>query len=60
MTTEQAATVKQRYEANVGQYHTKEANKIIKNATTITGTTAFGPKTASPGAQMPSATWKGR
>ena len=53
MTTEQAATVKQRYEANVGQYHTKEANKIIKNATTtITGTTAFGPKTASPGAQV--------
>ena len=53
MTTEQAATVKQRYEANVGQYHTKEANKIIKNATTtITGTTAFGPKTASPGAQI--------
>jgi hypothetical protein len=53
MTTEQAATVKQRYEANVGQYHTKEASKIIKNATTtITGTTAFGPKTASPGAQV--------
>ena len=53
MTAEQAATVKQRYEANVGQYHTKEANKIIKNATTtITGTTAFGPKTASPGAQI--------
>ena len=53
MTTEQAATVKQRYQANVGQYHTKEANKIIKNATTtITGTTAFGPKTASPGAQV--------
>ena len=53
MTTEQAATVEQRYEANVGQYHTKEANKIIKNATTtITGTTDFGPKTASPGAQV--------
>ena len=53
MTTEQAATVKQRYEANVGQYHTKEANKIVGNATAvIKGKTDFGPKTAQPGAQI--------
>ncbi len=53
MTTEQSATVKQRYESGNGQYHTKEATKIVRNATTtITGTTDFGPKTASPGAQV--------
>ena len=54
MTTEQAATVKQRYQANVGQYHTKEADKIIGNATAvIKGTTTFGTtKAAAPGAQI--------
>ena len=54
MTTEQAATVKQRYQANVGQYHTKEATKIIGNATAvIKGTTTFGTtKAAAPGAQI--------
>ena len=53
MTTEQSATVKQRYEHNVGQFHTKEADKIVGNATTtIKGTTLFGPKTALPGAQV--------
>lgn len=54
MTTEQASTVKQRYQANVGQYHTKEATKIIGNATAvIKGTTTFGTtKAAAPGAQI--------
>ena len=37
----------------MGQFHTKEADKIVGNATTtIKGTTLFGPKTALPGAQV--------
>ena len=53
MTESKAKIIKQRYESNNGQYHTKEATKIISNATaTIKGTTTFGTtKAAVTGAQ---------
>ena len=54
MSSEQAKVIKQRYADNVGQYHTKEATKIVSNATAaIKGTTTFGTtKAAAPGAQI--------
>ena len=54
MPADQAKVIKQRYADNVGQYHTKEATKIISNATAaIKGTTTFGTtKAAAPGAQI--------
>ena len=54
MPADQAKVIKQRYADNVGQYHTKEATKIVSNATAaIKGTTTFGTtKAAAPGAQI--------